>query len=162
LLLARTRARAREIGTRLALGATHARLARQFLTESALLSAVGGLFGVLVGFWALRPVLALVPAHYIGDGVEIHASPAAFRVGLPETKYRGNEQILGFFREVLRRVRPLPGVVNAAASSIRPMEYYALRDFSIPGHPLNTAYGTATADYRVITPEYFSVLRAQL
>jgi len=42
-------ARAGEIGTRLALGAIPARLARQFLTESVLLSVIAGLVGFVHG-----------------------------------------------------------------------------------------------------------------
>src|SRR3989442_832754 len=42
------------------------------------------------------------------------------------------------------------------------MDGLTLRDFSIPGRPLNSADGTATALYRVITPEYFAVIRAPL
>jgi hypothetical protein len=49
LLLARTMARAGEIGTRLALGAMPARLVRQFLTESVLLSALAGVAGLIHG-----------------------------------------------------------------------------------------------------------------
>jgi len=82
LLLARAKARAGEIATRLAVGATPARLARQFLTESVLLSAIAGALGFLLGIWALHPILALVPAQYIGEEAEIHTTPAAFIISI--------------------------------------------------------------------------------
>ena len=68
--LARAIARQKEIGVRLCLGASRWQLVRQLLTESLVLSVVGGVAGVLLAWWTLNLFLSVVFVRYGGAEME--------------------------------------------------------------------------------------------
>jgi predicted permease len=82
MLLARAAARQKEFAVRTAIGASRGRLIRQFLTENLLLSAMGGLAGLLLSFWGVRALVALAPAELPRlQSVAIDGRVVAFLIG---------------------------------------------------------------------------------
>ena len=79
LLLARSATRNREFAIRSALGANRARVARQLLTESVILSLTGAGLGIAIAFFGIKSVLAVMP--------EILPRSADIRVNAPVLFY---------------------------------------------------------------------------
>ena len=86
LLLSFTSARAREVATRAALGASQVRLVRQFLAEGLLLSLVGGAAGLAIARWGTSVLVAFGSAkiprvHEVALSWEVFAFALATCVG---------------------------------------------------------------------------------
>jgi putative ABC transport system permease protein len=79
LLLARSAARQREVAVRRALGAGRGRLIQQLLTESVLLSALGGAAGLLIAVWGVEALVQLSPADLSRlHGIAVNGQVLAF------------------------------------------------------------------------------------
>ncbi len=92
LLLVRSESRRREIAVRGALGATPARISRQFVTEAVLLGLVGSLTGMLVANGSINALAALIPKTMAQDmpflwrvGIHWHSSLYAIAIALLAT-----------------------------------------------------------------------------
>ena len=137
LLLARAVGRRREMAVRVALGASHARLARQLITEAVVLAGFGALLGSGIAYAVLRLVLPFLPSNLPRLlSIAIDARVLAFTVavalvaGLSVAAIPAIQASAGRFADVLahgfrstetsrqRRVRAVLVVVQTAVGMV--------------------------------------------
>src|SRR5687768_9288095 len=87
LLLTRSLSRQKEVAIRAALGANRWRVVRQLLTESILLSLVGGAFGLLIAYWGVDALVTTLPDSQLNalpflKSLRLDATILAFSFGL--------------------------------------------------------------------------------
>jgi predicted permease len=251
LLLTRATIREREIAIRTALGAARARLIRQLLTESVLLSVIGGAVGLVFAYWMLNVlrwlspnniprlpaihmdsrVLAFTSAVAVLTGILFGMAPAlrtsklnlsealkegarnvaggrhdrlrkllvvselalslvllisagllirsfisvervnpgfnaqnvlGMRLSVAGTSYKGDRREI-FFRELLERVRRLPGVESAGIADNLPLSGgIGWGGIAIEGYQPSTGQEMIQSDARVAGVGYFETMKIPL
>ena len=111
LYLARGSARGREIGTRLALGASRGRIGRQLLADSILLALGGGIFGIALAPLAMHALIGFLPRDVTANALRATVSPqllgfaflaslaAGLLSGLAPALHAGSENLISSLRE---------------------------------------------------------------
>ncbi len=97
LMLARAAARQKEMAVRLALGAGRARIVRQLLTESVMLSVLGGLLGILFAYWGAHTIISFLSSN--------QAWPLGFATGV-DLRVLGFTVAVSLFTGILFGVAP--------------------------------------------------------
>jgi putative ABC transport system permease protein len=86
----------------------------------------------------------------------------AMNITLPTVKYAKPEQQIAFFDEVLRRVRALPGVRDAAMSAAQPLTFKRITPVLPEGQPNVPLPQRPFIDIEAVSPQWFQTMRIPL
>jgi predicted permease len=129
LLLARASARRKELAVRLAIGASRARLVRQLLTETLLLSVGGAVFGFLIARWGTAALVRAISGP--GDPVFLDLSPDARVLGFTVLMTLATGLLVGWW-PAIRATRTDPGAgMKGDAAGMRAGEARSRPGFGI-------------------------------
>ncbi|HTL69438.1 MAG TPA: ABC transporter permease [Lacunisphaera sp.] len=130
LLLARAAARQREVAVRIAVGADRARLIRQFLTESLLLSLCGGLTGIFIAVWTKSVLWSLRPP-FVPDGITVTLDSRVLGFGLGVSLLTG--LLFGLAPAWLTTKPELTTTLKEEGKGSAPMPLLSFRNFLVAG-----------------------------
>jgi macrolide transport system ATP-binding/permease protein len=125
LMLARAATRAREIGIRMAIGAGRGRIIRQLLTESVLLSLLGGVLGWALAYRAADMIWAVFPPVPYPNSLDFAPDGYVLRSMLVVSMFTG--LIFGLAPALLASRADLVSVIKGAAGQARGRRRWNLR-----------------------------------
>jgi len=86
-----------------------------------------------------------------------------FSVALPDTKYRTDDQILGYYDRVLRDLQTIPSVQSVAfVSSVPSSWFWNWTEYHAEGAPPAQPGETPSAVSQIVSPDFFATLRIPL
>jgi putative ABC transport system permease protein len=137
MLLARAAARAREMGVRLALGASRSRLIRQLITESLLLFLVGGTLGTALAAGAVGGLARFQPPLQVPLALDFHLDLRVLLASLGITLAAG--LVFGLTPALQATRQDLTLVLRDALASAR-LGRWRLRGIMVAGQVAGTAF----------------------
>ncbi len=130
LLLARAAARQREVAVRIAIGADRNRLIRQFLTESVLLSLLGGLAGIAIALWTKDVLWSLRPP-FMPDGITVSLDARVLGFGLVISLVTG--VLFGLAPAWITTKPELTTMLKEESKGSTPTPLFSFRNFLVAG-----------------------------
>ncbi len=129
--------------------------ARRLARSALVVAQVASSLALALGAGLL--IRSLVELNRVDLGFNPHGVLTA-QLQLPAPDYPQNADVVRFYRELVERVRELPGVVDAGAARILPLSR-SIGDWSITieGRPYDPVVNP-NADFQAVTPGYFSAM----